>query len=246
MPWSGKFRRISVRIAVFGGAVGGGDGIEAARTALVLDASSAVRKNGRMVSPETEASSFTKAAKVDRRHAARPHSSVAPSTYRRPAERGNRLWSAVTPAGAVRQLDRGSASARPVKRPGTGTNAGRGRRGPGAAVLLVATLDLDLYRQPVPAQFDRRYRAGTWRGELGLSPVEIGLLSSIRLLHGFAAFSSILGRYGRSTASASSAWLFGGVAVTVVGTAVFAAAENAGGPDSRARSARARHGESRW
>ena len=62
MPCSGKVCADQRAHRGLGGAVGGGDRIEAAGR-LLFSTPSAVRKNGRMVSPETVASWSTKAAK---------------------------------------------------------------------------------------------------------------------------------------------------------------------------------------
>src|SRR5262249_9867459 len=62
MPWSGNVRRISARIAVsaaWSAAVTGSNPPERPLSSML----SAVRKNGRMVSPDTDASSATKAEK---------------------------------------------------------------------------------------------------------------------------------------------------------------------------------------
>ena len=71
---------------------------------------------------------------------------------------------------------------------------------------------LDLHRQPVPAQFGRRHRAQSG-DELGLSPAEIGLLSST-FFFAFAA-AQIPARAWRSTGSARAAacWSARGIAV---------------------------------
>ena len=154
MPWSGKVRRMSVRIAV-----------SAARSAAVTGSKlprrplssmlSAVRKNGRMVSPDTDRELVHESRKVDRRHAPRPHRRHH-STYRRlqcPA-------TAARLAGPAAPCDlRSPARARPA-RGRVHEHSKRFAHGDlGRRHHARRHARLDLYRQPVPAQFDWRHRA---------------------------------------------------------------------------------------
>ena len=180
MPWSGKVRRISVRMAV-----------SAARSAAVTGSKlparplsstpSAVRKNGRMVSPETGRQLVDEGREIDRRHAALRRSLIGLSC--RLSKTGAAAATAAGLSGSRAPCDvEPPASARSVEgRDDDERSEARPQRGAaavGAAVALVATLGA-LY---IVSQFLRNsigVIAPNLAAELGLSPVEIGLLSSV-------------------------------------------------------------------
>src|SRR5262245_60515800 len=182
---------------------------------------SAVRKNGRMVSPDTVASSFTNAEKSIAVMLRAPHRRRH-STYRRLA----------CPATAAFALSARRHHAREHCRP----VLGRSKAGfmsiqravrtaiSGAAIALVATL-VSIY---IVSQFLRNsigVIAPNLAADLGLSPAEIGLLSSIFFL-AFAAVQIPLGmaldRFGPRIC------LVVGAAITVIGAVVFACAASPG------------------
>ena len=112
----------------------------------------------------------------------------------------------------------------------------------GAAITLVATL-LSIY---IVSQFLRNsigVIAPNLAEELGLSPAEIGLLSSAYFL-AFAAVQIPVGmaldRFGPRIC------LMVGAAVTVIGAIVFATAANPACSDRRPRLARGSERQARW
>src|SRR5262245_30663722 len=174
-----------------------------------------------MISPETDASSFTKAAKSIAVMPRAPHRRRHP-TYRRSASPATAA-AACRPAGVVPRSRAGPCSA--GAKAGFMSISGASRAvSPGVAVPLVATL-ISIY---IVSQFLRNsigVIAPNLAAALALSPAEIGLLSSAFFLV-FAAVQIPLGmaldRFGPRLC------LMVGAAITVVGTVVFALATSPG------------------
>ena len=103
-----------MRIACFGGAVGGGHRIEAAPAGPLSSTPSEVRKNGRMVSPDTVGELVDESREIDGRHV--PACAVRGlCTYRRLHGGQPAAALAVLPAGACA---REPAELANVRRPG--------------------------------------------------------------------------------------------------------------------------------
>src|SRR5262245_33369891 len=174
-----------------------------------------------MISPETDASSFTKAVKSIAVMPRAPHRRRHP-TYRRSASPATAA-AACRPAGVVPRSRAGPCSA--GAKAGFMSISGASRAvSPGVAVPLVATL-ISIY---IVSQFVRNsigVIAPNLAAALALSPAEIGLLSSAFFLV-FAAVQIPLGmaldRFGPRLC------LMVGAAITVVGTVVFALATSPG------------------
>src|SRR6185295_1711393 len=132
---------------------------------LLSDTDSAVRKNGRMVSPETEASSFRKAEKsiavIQAPIQPGPGCAPAARTYRRVAC-GATAFPACRSIGAVRPEGPGLPKAGPKGRGSHDYWTPGGRAVQGCSCQRCRArrnADLDLCHQPIAAQFDRRHRA---------------------------------------------------------------------------------------
>src|SRR5262249_36618738 len=179
---------------------------------------SAVRKNGRMVSPDTVASSFTNAEKsiavMLRAPHRRRHSTTEDRHVRQPPPR---LVGPAAPCEVALPARAGRSKAGFMSIQSAVRTAMSG-----AAITLVATL-VSIY---IVSQFLRNsigVIAPNLAADLDLSPAEIGLLSSIFFLT-FAAVQIPLGmaldRFGPRIC------LVVGAAVTVIGAVVFACAAN--------------------
>src|SRR5262245_2914054 len=174
-----------------------------------------------MISPETDASSFTKAEKSIAVMPRAPHRRRHP-TYRRSASPATAA-APCRPASVVPRSRAGQCSA--GAKAGFMSISGASRAASsGVAVPLVATL-ISIY---IVSQFLRNsigVIAPNLAAELVLSPAEIGLLSSVFFLV-FAAVQIPLGmaldRFGPRLC------LMVGAAITVVGTVVFALATSPG------------------
>ena len=161
----------------FGGVIGGGHRIEAAGAALVLDAERGAEERQDGFAGDRR-QPFDEGRKINGRHARmRPLILGSSLDYRRPGTRGNR-FPACRAAGAVRR--RGLRPVLGRSKAGDHEHPKRFRtgRGPVAiAIALVATLG-SLY---IVSQFLRNsvgVIAPNLADEIGLTPIEIGLLSS--------------------------------------------------------------------
>src|SRR5712691_5691631 len=225
MPWSGNVRRMSARIAISAAwsAAVTGSKLPGRPLSSML---SAVRKNGRIVSPETVARSFTKAEKSIAVIAPAPSPRCPARTYRRPAWRATGVL-ACRPGGTVRPR-----GCRPVLgrcKAGFMSIQSRSASPPGMAAAAVVVLVGTLISIYIVSQFLRNsvgVIAPNLAAELGLSPAELGTLSSA-FFFAFAAVQIPLGmaldRFGPRRCLVVCA------AITVAGAILFASATSPGG-----------------